>query len=61
MCKYKYDTISGSETTFYIIMDKLDKFFKYHDIKSKPLPGEFIVTEKIHGSNFGICYTENLL
>lgn len=42
-------------------MDKLDKLLRYHDIKSKPLSGEFIVTEKIHGSNFGIGYIKNSL
>lgn len=42
-------------------MDRMDKLLKYHDIKCDPLPGEFIVTEKIHGSNFGIGYIKNAL
>lgn len=42
-------------------MDKLDKLLRYHDIKSEPCTGEFIVTEKINGSNFAIGYIKNSL
>lgn len=39
----------------------MDKLIRYHDIKTTPLSGNFIVTEKIHGSNFGIGYIKNSL
>lgn len=47
-------------------MDRLDKHFKYHDVrnvdvKNELVAGEFIVTEKIHGSNFSIGYIKNSL
>lgn len=48
-------------------MDNLNNHIKYHHIKSKlitdefPFTDEFIVTEKIHGSNFAIGYIEDTL
>lgn len=43
-------------------MDKLMKLYRYHHIKSEPFLGDdFVVTEKIHGSNFAIGYIENSL
>lgn len=48
-------------------MDKPEKIIRYHDIKCKLATDEFtfsdeyIVTEKIHGSNFAIGYIENKL
>lgn len=48
-------------------MDKVHKVIRYHDIKCKSatdtfsFTDEFIVTEKIHGSNFAIGYIENTL
>lgn len=43
-------------------MDKLVKHYRYHHIKREPITGDnFVVTEKIHGSNFAIGYIENSL
>lgn len=48
-------------------MDSFNKVIKYHNISSKsttdefPLTDDYIVTEKIHGSNFAIGYIENTL
>lgn len=42
-------------------MNKPNKLFRYHEIKRKSLSGKFIITEKIHGSNFAIGYIENSL
>lgn len=39
----------------------MDGLIRYHKIKSEPFAGEFIVTEKIDGSNLGIGYIKNSL
>lgn len=42
-------------------MDSLEKHIRYHDIQSTAFSGEYIIIEKIHGSNFSIGYIRNAL